>query len=92
MEAGIHNHVHKSLPLRPVLNQINPVHNFLPYFSKIHSNVVLPSTPRSSKWSRPFKFPDTNFQALPMYPKCYTLRPSYPRLMTLMIISENYKL
>jgi hypothetical protein len=34
------------------------------YFLKIHFNIILPFTPRFSKWSFSFRFPDQN----PVYP------------------------
>jgi len=40
----------------------------LPYFSKIHSNFTLPSMPRSSKWSLPFRFPTKVLYAFLIYP------------------------
>jgi hypothetical protein len=45
------------IPLVPVLSQMHPVHNFLNYFPNIQSNISLPSTPRSSELSLPFRFP-----------------------------------
>jgi hypothetical protein len=33
--------VRKSLPLDPILRDMNPVHNFPSYFPKIHFNIVL---------------------------------------------------
>jgi hypothetical protein len=39
---------------------MNPVRILPPYFPKIHSNIVLPSMPRSSKWSLPFRFSNQN--------------------------------
>jgi hypothetical protein len=33
---------------------------FPPYFFKINFHITLPSTPRSSKWSLPFRFPQQN--------------------------------
>jgi hypothetical protein len=44
METEVDCRVHKGLPLIPILSQMNPVHTFPPYFPKIHSNIVFPST------------------------------------------------
>jgi hypothetical protein len=41
-------------------NQTNPVHICPPYFPKIHSNITLPSTRRSSEWSLPDRFSNQN--------------------------------
>jgi len=43
------------------LNQVNPVHILTIYSSRTNNN-ILPSTPRSLKWSLPFNFfDDQNF-------------------------------
>ena len=49
--------VFTAVPLFPVLCQINQFHSFPYYFFKIHLNIMLPFTPRSSKLSVPFRFP-----------------------------------
>jgi hypothetical protein len=53
--------IQKSLPLVPLLRQMYPVHTFPPYFSKIHSKIVLPSMTRSSKRPHPIMFCNQNF-------------------------------
>jgi len=52
---------HNNPPLFPILNQTSLVHTFRPYFPRIHSNVILPSTPMSSDWSPPLRFSNRNF-------------------------------
>jgi hypothetical protein len=43
---------------------MHPVHTFSPYFPKIYSNIVFPSTPMSSEWSLPFTFSSQNFECI----------------------------
>jgi hypothetical protein len=59
--AMVHYRDHKTPPLNPILSPMNSVHNFPPYFPKIDSNIILPSTPSSSDWSLLFTFSDQNF-------------------------------
>jgi hypothetical protein len=47
----VHYRVHNIPPLDPILSHPNPVRRIVPYFPKVHLNVILPPTPRSSQWS-----------------------------------------
>jgi hypothetical protein len=57
----VHYRDHKMPPLEPVMSQINLIHILTPQFYKIHFNIIVPSTSKSSKWSRPFRFSDQIF-------------------------------
>jgi len=45
-------------PLVPIMSQMNPIHAFPPYLFKIHSHIILPYMPASSKWPPPFRSSD----------------------------------
>ena len=38
--------IHKGSPIIPISSRINPIPRTATYLFKIHSNIVLPSTPR----------------------------------------------
>jgi len=51
----------------PYSSQVNPVHTATSYFPEIYFNIILPFTPRSSKWSPPFRIPNQSFLRISMY-------------------------
>jgi hypothetical protein len=61
---------------------MHPVHNLLPYFDMIHSNIIniaFRSTTRFSKWSLPFMFSNQNIVCISYLAHAYyTSRPPHP--------------
>jgi len=58
------------LPMFPILRHASTPHPHT--FFKIHFNVILLSTYRSSKWSLPFRFSDQIFVCTSMHAACLT--------------------
>jgi hypothetical protein len=69
----------KSPPLDPILSQPNPVRPIDPHLPKVHLNVILPPTPRSSQRSLTFGLPNQNpVNTSPLPHACHTSRPPHP--------------
>lgn len=63
---------HSSQSLIPIMSQRNPVYIFPLHFFNIHSDIIPPFTPKSSR-SLPIKFSNWNFVH-----ECDMPHPSYP--------------
>jgi hypothetical protein len=75
----VHYCVHNSTSLIPILSHVNQIYYFSPYFLKIHSNIIIESTPGSSEWSLPFRLSNQNIVCI--FNLCharYMSRPSHP--------------
>jgi len=64
--------MHKCPSPVPILGQLDPVHAHISCFLKIQLNIILPSTPGTSKWSRSIRFPHQNPVYVILSPKRVT--------------------
>jgi hypothetical protein len=75
---NVHYRVHNSPPLVPALSHRNLFHTLPQLFFNIHYSIILPSTPRSSKWSVSFVFTHQYFECISVLPNtCYMPFPSH---------------
>jgi hypothetical protein len=56
----VHHCTHKRTPPVLILSQLHPVQTPTSHFSKIHPNIILPSTPGSPQWPPSLGFPHQN--------------------------------
>jgi hypothetical protein len=74
----VHYRVHTSPPPDPILSQLNPVRPIDPYLPKVHLNVTVPPTPRSSQWSHAFGPPNQNsVNTSPLPHACHMFSPPH---------------
>jgi hypothetical protein len=91
LNTEVHYRVHKRPPLVPILRHMHPVNTFPPNFPMIHSNVILPFTPRSSEWSLPIRL-STVFISYLSHASYMLHQSILLNLITLIIFGEAYKL
>ena len=94
MEPGDQCHIHKGSPIIPILSRINPIPRTDNYLFKVHSNIVLPSTPRPLKCLFPVGLPVKMLKAL-LPSSILAICPAHLNLLdliTLTILGERYKL
>jgi hypothetical protein len=77
----------------PILKQINPINILKPYLRKIHFNIIISPTPRSSEWSLPFRLSNQNSICIShLTHACYMSHFFILDLTIIIIFREKYKL
>ena len=93
MNPKFNYRIHKTSPAFLILSKIDRVHAPSSHFSKIYFNIILSSTPKSSKCSPFLRFPDQNPVCTSFRPLHATCPPYLSRLdlITRMILREKYR-
>jgi hypothetical protein len=86
MEPNSH---YRSSSVGLVLSNMNIARITPPQFFNIHSNIIYPSTPRSSKRSLPIKYSDQNLYEFLIFSEHATCH-AYLTLLDLIMIGEGY--
>jgi len=76
----VHYRTHKRPPPVSILGQPNPIHIRTSLLLKIRSNIIRPSTPRSSQWSPSLRFPHQH----PIHPLSSPIRATCPAHLILL--------
>ena len=83
--SKLHYLAHKSTPTLHILSQMNTVQALQFYFLRIHFNIVLPSTPTSSKRLHPSGFPSKAYLyclSIPCVPHVPPISSTFLRLQS----------
>jgi hypothetical protein len=84
----VHRRVHKIRPPVRILSQINIIHVLSYDFFNIHVNILIPSTPRSSKFTLSLRFPHQNPSCTSPFPvQCHMPLP--PRSVFIFFVDNS---